>query len=302
MWVATGERERFCCIHIGKSIRIVVSQGPRSAARAKPSSTMGEIAPETSLITQTGSNPVPLLRKTLLTRCNTSQERFTFQVHAIRVRSALWASGHEAAKSVDHTAGPETHCLGASLMPSQTTPVHGQDHQPRRNHRDPDRTHRRHRHHSYGCIGRYAPPQPPPRTTLLWRRSYASSPRVRRLWHDTRREDYEQQPQSVRAVRGRSPRSRGVGTVAVVGGAQLDTYSPGCYQTTMASCVGGMGSSGRSAQIPSPASSAARILAPAVVKLAQIKARPIQNSVLTLLKAQSANSGAFGSLGLASAL
>ena len=43
----------------------------------------------------------------------------------------------------------------------------------------------------------------------------------------------------------------------------------------MASCAGGMGSSGRSAQIPSPASSAARILATAVVKLAQIQARPI---------------------------
>jgi hypothetical protein len=24
--------------------------------------------------------------------------------------------------------------------------------------------------HSYACIGRYALPQPPPRTTLLWRR------------------------------------------------------------------------------------------------------------------------------------
>jgi hypothetical protein len=40
--------------------------------------------------------------------------------------------------------------------------------------------------------------------------------------HDTRREDYEQQPQSVRAVRGRSPRRRGVRAVGPAGGAQLD--------------------------------------------------------------------------------
>ena len=49
-----------------------------------------------------------------------------------------------------------------------------------------------------------------------------------------------------------------------------------------------MGSSGRSAQIPSPASIATRILAPAVVKLAQIKARPSRTRVLTHLRAQSA--------------
>ena len=72
-------------------------------------------------------------------------------------------------------------------------------------------------------IGRYAPQQPRPRIILLWRRrSSGSSPRVRRHWHDTRREDYEQRSQSVRAVRGRSPRSRGVRAVGLVGGAQLD--------------------------------------------------------------------------------
>ena len=43
--------------------------------------------------------------------------------------------------------------------------------------------------------------------------------RVQRRWHDTRREDYEQRHESVPTVRGRSPRSRGVRTVAVVGGA-----------------------------------------------------------------------------------
>jgi hypothetical protein len=76
-------------------------------------------------------------------------------------------------------------------------------------------------HRSFACIGRYTPPQPPPTTTLLWRRrSYASSLRARRHWHDTRREDYEQRPESVPAVRGRSPRSRGVRAVGVVG-AQL---------------------------------------------------------------------------------
>jgi hypothetical protein len=38
-------------------------------------------------------------------------------------------------------------------------------------------------------IGRYAPQQQPGGTTLLWRRrSYASSPRVLRLWRGTRRE------------------------------------------------------------------------------------------------------------------
>jgi hypothetical protein len=59
------------------------------------------------------------------------------------------------------------------------------------------------------------------RTTLLWRRrSYASSLRARRRWHDIRREDYEQRPESVPAIRGRSPRSRGVRAVGVVG-AQL---------------------------------------------------------------------------------
>jgi hypothetical protein len=68
-----------------------------------------------------------------------------------------------------------------------------------------------------------APQHPRPRITLLWRRrSSGSSPRVRRHWHDTRREDYEQRSQSVRAVRGRSPRSRGVRAVGLVGGAQLD--------------------------------------------------------------------------------
>jgi CubicO group peptidase (beta-lactamase class C family) len=41
----------------------------------------------------------------------------------------------------------------------------------------------------YGCIGRYAPLHPAPPTTLLWRRSCASWPRVQRHWHDTRRED-----------------------------------------------------------------------------------------------------------------
>jgi hypothetical protein len=76
-------------------------------------------------------------------------------------------------------------------------------------------------HRSFACIGRYTPPQPPPTTTVLWRRrSYASSLRARRHWHDTMREDYEQRPESVPAVRGRSPRSRGVRAVGVVG-AQL---------------------------------------------------------------------------------
>ena len=61
------------------------------------------------------------------------------------------------------------------------------------------------------------PQQPPPRTTLLWRRrSSGSSPRARRHCHDTRRENYEQRPQSVRDIRGRSPRSRGVRAVGVV--------------------------------------------------------------------------------------
>ena len=79
------------------------------------------------------------------------------------------------------------------------------------------------RRHSCVCIGRFAPQQLPPTTTLLWRRrSYASSLRARRHWHDTRREDYEQRSQSVRAVPGRSPRSRGVRAVGVVGGTQLD--------------------------------------------------------------------------------
>jgi hypothetical protein len=65
------------------------------------------------------------------------------------------------------------------------------------------------------------PQQPPPRTTLLWRpRSYALSLRARRLWHDIRREDYEQRSESVPAIRERSPRSRGVRVVGVVG-AQL---------------------------------------------------------------------------------
>jgi len=78
-------------------------------------------------------------------------------------------------------------------------------------------------HHWFACIGRYAPQQPRPRVTLLWRRrSSGSSPRVRRHWHGTRREDYEQRSQSVRAVRGRSPHSRGVRAVGLVGGAQLD--------------------------------------------------------------------------------
>ena len=47
---------------------------------------MGEIAPETSLITQRSQVQIlsRYFRKALLTRCNTSQERFTFQVHAIR--------------------------------------------------------------------------------------------------------------------------------------------------------------------------------------------------------------------------
>jgi len=48
----------------------------------------------------------------------------------------------------------------------------------------------------------------------------ALSLRARRLWHDIRREDYEQRPESVPAIRGRSPRSRGVRAVGVVG-AQL---------------------------------------------------------------------------------
>jgi hypothetical protein len=86
------------------------------------------------------------------------------------------------------------------------------------------------RRRSYGCIGRDAPQQPPRRTTLLWRRrSSGSSPRVRRRWHDTRPEDNEQQPQSVPAVRGRSPRNRGFRAVGLVGGAQLDVRRNGLW-------------------------------------------------------------------------
>jgi hypothetical protein len=44
--------------------------------------------------------------------------------------------------------------------------------------------------------------------------------RAQRLWRATRREDYEQRPESVPAIRGRSPRSCGVRAVGVVG-AQL---------------------------------------------------------------------------------
>jgi hypothetical protein len=40
--------------------------------------------------------------------------------------------------------------------------------------------------------------------------------------HDRRREHYEQRRQSVRAVRGRSPRSQRVRAAAAVGGTQLD--------------------------------------------------------------------------------
>ena len=66
------------------------------------------------------------------------------------------------------------------------------------------------------------PRQPPPRITLLLRRRLSgSSPRVRQRWHDTRREDYEQQHQSVRVVGGRSPRSRGVRAVGVMGSADV---------------------------------------------------------------------------------
>jgi hypothetical protein len=43
----------------------------------------------------------------------------------------------------------------------------------------------------------------------------------KRLWHSTRREDYEQRSQSVRAVRGRSPCSQWVHAVDVVGCGQL---------------------------------------------------------------------------------
>src|SRR5512133_332160 len=90
-----------------------------------------------------------------------------------------------------------------------------------------------------GCIGRYAPQQLPPTTTLLWqRRSYASSLRVQPHWHDTRREDYEQR-QGVPAVRRRFARSSWVRTVGVVGGAGMAglRIPPGCYQTDRPNCA-----------------------------------------------------------------
>jgi hypothetical protein len=43
---------------------------------------------------------------------------------------------------------------------------------------------------------------------------------MQRRWHATKREDYEQRPESVPAIRGRSPRSRGVWAFGVLG-AQL---------------------------------------------------------------------------------
>jgi hypothetical protein len=67
------------------------------------------------------------------------------------------------------------------------------------------------------------PQQPPPPSTLLWRRrSSASSPKAQLLWRDIRRKAHdEQQSEGVPAIRGRSPHSRGVRAIGVVGGAQL---------------------------------------------------------------------------------
>ena len=96
-------------------------------------------------------------------------------------------------------------------------------------------------------IGRYAPQQPPPPITLLWRRrSSGSSPRAQRRWHDTRREDYEQRPQGVPSVRGRSPRGRGVRAVGVVGGADMAGLNvpPGYHRTATALRVGATASNG----------------------------------------------------------
>jgi hypothetical protein len=120
------------------------------------------------------------------------------------------------------------------------------EHQPRRDDDCPGRARGRHAA-ARASVGRYAPQQPPPPITLLWRRRWSgSSPRAQRRWHDTRREDYEQRPQGVPSVRGRSPRGRGVRAVGVVGGADMARLNvpPGYYRTATALRVGATASNG----------------------------------------------------------